>query len=231
MKSRLFLLFLALCFIQCDDFLEEQSQSEVRPSTVSDMEKILESGAYPTQSAGRLFNRRTEIFTDNVRSNIVEVGLAAQKEKELWQFRWDRSMFNEDGGGQDITFWSIPYEQIKGCNIVLEYVDQMDGSEVKKEHIKGEAYVLRGLYYYMLVNFFSLPYNYGDPAKNPGVPLKLNTGVTDEKFKRNSVAECYGQILKDMELGTRMMKESQEKQSNNILRLRFTAGYALFIFT
>ena len=227
MKSRLFLLFLALCFIQCDDFLEEQSQSEVRPSTVSDMEKILESGAYPTQSAGRLFNRRTEIFTDNVRSNIVEVGLAAQKEKELWQFRWDRSMFNEDGGGQDITFWSIPYEQIKGCNIVLEYVDQMDGSEVKKEHIKGEAYVLRGLYYYMLVNFFSLPYNYGDPAKNPGVPLKLNTGVTDEKFKRNSVAECYGQILKDMELGTRMMKESQEKQSNNILRLRFTAGYAL----
>ena len=74
MKSKLFLLFLALCFIQCDDFLEEQSQSEVRPSTVSDMEKILESGAYPTEEMGALMNRKTEIFTDNVRSNIVEAG-------------------------------------------------------------------------------------------------------------------------------------------------------------
>ena len=42
MKSKLLLLFLALGFIQCSDFLEEQSQSEIRPSTVADMEKILE---------------------------------------------------------------------------------------------------------------------------------------------------------------------------------------------
>lgn len=227
MKSRLFLLFLALCFIQCGDFLEEQSQSEVRPSTVSDMEKILESGAYPTQAAGRLFNRETEIFTDNVQSTIVDVGLVTRKESESWRFRWDEAMFHEDGGGSDITFWSTPYERIKGCNIVLEYTDEMDGSDVKKAHIKGEAYVLRGLYYYMLVNFFGAPYNGGDPTTNLGVPLKLVTGVTDEKFKRNTVAECYDQILKDILLGTQLMKENHERQSNDILRLRYPTGYAL----
>ena len=227
MKSKLFLLFLALCFIQCNDFLEEQSQSEVRPSTVSDMERILESGAYPTMAVGKLLNRGTEIFTDNVQSMIVETGLTSRKESERWRFSWDPLMFHEDGGGSDITYWTKPYEQIKGCNLVLEYVDGMDGSEIKKNHIKGEAYVLRGLYYYMLVNFFGAPYNHGDPTQSMGVPLKLNTGVTDEKFKRNSVAACYEQILKDIELGTQMMKENQEKQSNSLLRLRYPAGYAL----
>ncbi|MBC5622025.1 RagB/SusD family nutrient uptake outer membrane protein [Butyricimonas hominis] len=227
MKSKLFLLFLALCFIQCDDFLEEQSQSEVRPSTVSDMEKILESGAYPTEEMGALMNRKTEIFTDNVRSNIVEAGYQAQKENEMWRFRWDLLMFNEDGGGNDISFWKVPYERIMGCNLVLEYIDQMAGSDVKKAHIKGESYVLRGLYYYILVNFFGVPYNYGDPTINSGVPLKLNTGVTDEKFKRNSVAECYEQILEDLETGTRLMKEGQEAQSNDVLRLRYPVGWAL----
>ena len=50
MKSKLLLLFLALGFIQCSDFLEEQSQSEIRPSTVADMEKILETMAYPNNA-------------------------------------------------------------------------------------------------------------------------------------------------------------------------------------
>ena len=228
MKSKLLLLFLAFCFIQCSDFLEEQSQSEIRPSTVSDMEKILETMAYPTFDVGTLLNRKTEIFTDNVKSNMVgEASYISVKEKELWRFRWDAQMFNEGGGGEDITFWSKPYERIKGCNLVLEYVDQMMGDETKKGHMKGEVYALRAYYYYMLVNFFGLPYNYGDPKVNLGVPLKLITGVTDEKFKRNTVAECYNQIIKDLNTGIDLMKANQEKASNLIARMRYVAGYAL----
>ena len=41
MKSRLFILFLALSFVRCNDFLEEKSQDEIRPSTVTDMSKIM----------------------------------------------------------------------------------------------------------------------------------------------------------------------------------------------
>lgn len=228
MRSKLLLLFLAFCFIQCSGFLEEQSQSEIRPSTVSDMEKILETMAYPTSEVGTLLARKTEIFTDNVRSNIVtEASYISMKEKELWRFRWDLQMFNTGGGGQDITFWSLPYDRIKGCHLIIEYIDDMHGDDNRKAHMKGEVYALRAYYYYMLVNFFGLPYNYGDPSKNPGVPLKLTSGVTDEKFKRNSVKECYEQIIKDLNAGIDLMKAHQEGESKLIGRMRYIAGYAL----
>mgnify|MGYP007126508715 CR=1 FL=1 len=52
-----------------------------------------------------------------------------------------------------------------------------------------------------------MPYNEGDPAKNPGVPLKLSMEVTGELLPRNSVAEVYGQIEKDLLEGTALLKK------------------------
>ena len=228
MKLKILITFLALWFVGCDDFLEEQSQSEVRPSTVTDMEKILESDAYFSIAEGHLFNRKTDIFTDDIQCNLLDyASQKIQKENERYRFIWDVMMFNDEGGGQDISFWSVPYERIKGCNVVLEYIDGMSGDEVKKEHLRGEAYTLRGFYYYMLVNFFGKPYNHEDPTKSLGVPLKLVTGVTNERFKRNTVAECYERIVKDLSKGTEIMLANKEGASKKSERLKYLAGYAL----
>ena len=234
MKSRLLaLLFLPFLFGQCNGFLEEVSQTEIRPSTIRDMEKIIESDAYPAMLTnsenirGWLFNRATDIFTDDVKSNIVKNELLTRKEEERYRFAWDNTMFDEGGGGYDISFWEVPYERIKGCNIVLEYTDQMEGEQERKDYVKGEAYVLRGWYYYFLVNCFGLPYTYGDPTVNPGVPLKLVTGVTDEHLKRATVAECYDQIVTDMKTGLDMMRAGIEYESADVLRLTCVAVHGL----
>ena len=206
MKNGLYslLITLGLCY-GCSDFLEEKSQSEVRPSTVTDMEKILEGEAYPTE--GYLFGDETFYFTDNIKcdneTNAIE---ERKKEKRRWYFTWDPEMFNEAGGGEDITFWSVPYDRIKGCNIVLDYIDGMEGNEIKREYLRGEAYALRGFYYMMLVNFFGMPYTVGNPEQEPGVPLKLVSGVSDELFSRNSVAEVYRRIESDLLEGSRLMR-------------------------
>lgn len=227
MKSKLFLLFLALSFVRCNGFLEEKSQSEIRPSTVTDMSKIMESEAYFSVGEGALFNRKTDIFTDNITCTaITDAGLQIQKENDHWRFRWDPKMFDEGGGGEDLSFWKIPYERIKGCNVVLEYVDGMEGNEGRKEHLKGEAYALRGFYYYMLVNFFGLPYNYGDPTRNLGVPLKLVSGVTDELFTRNTVEECYASIVKDLTMGIAMMEKNKGVHVSKI-HFTYLAAYAM----
>lgn len=228
MKSRLLaLLFLPFLFGQCNGFLEEVSQTEIRPSTVRDMEKIIESDAYPSEANGLLLNRVTDIFTDDVKSNVVEEKFLSQKENERYRFAWDNTMFDEGGGGLDISLWQVPYERVKGCNIVIEYADQMEGEQERIDYVKGEAYVLRGWYYYFLVNFFGLPYTYGDPATNVGVPLKLVTGVTDEHLKRNTVAECYDQIVKDMQNGLDMMRSGIEYEPADLTRLNCTAVHGL----
>ena len=229
MKSRLFIILMAGVALGCSDFLEETSQTEIRPSTVRDMEKILESEAYFSGEEGYIFNRGTDIFTDDVKSNVLDDGSSATvtKENQRYRFAWDRTMFDEVGGGEDISFWSNPYERINRCNLVLEYINGMDGDEVERNHIRGEAYTLRGFYYFMLVNFFGLPYNYGDPTRNPGVPVKLDSGVTDDRLARNSVSECYEQIERDLLRGTAMMKANKDAQSIKLTRLNYLAGYAL----
>ena len=42
MRSNVIIILLLWGLTGCSDFLEEKSQSEIRPSTVRDMEKILE---------------------------------------------------------------------------------------------------------------------------------------------------------------------------------------------
>lgn len=228
MRSKILILILTLGIFGCEDFLEEKSQSEVRPSTVKDMEKILEAEAYFGREEGTIFNRATDIFTDDIACNMVtNATMITQKMQERYRFEWDRTMFDEGGGGVDVSFWDLPYQRIKGCNVVLDYVEDMDGDLVKREHIRGEAYALRGFYYMMLVNLFGMPYNHGDATKNPGVPLKLISGVSSERFRRNSVTECYVQIEKDLLRGAELMKANAEKQSVKLTRMNYLTAYAL----
>lgn len=230
MKNKKYILSSLLLMLSwgCSDFLEEQSQSEIRPSTVNDMEKLLEGEAYFTETEGTVFNYATDIFTDNISSNKLNKpsGLP-RKLKERFRYAWESNMFNEGGGGEDLSFWKAPYDRIKGCNVILDYIDEMDGDENKRDYLKGEAYVLRGFYYFQLVNFFGLPYSYGDPKENAGVPLKLYSGVTDDKLTRASVADCYKQIEEDLLKGAELMKANQQCQSALITRLNHLAAYGL----
>ena len=217
--------FVSLFLSGCDGFLEEKSQDEVRPSTVTDMEKILLGDAYFSKADGLLFNYGTDIFSDDMMNNAV-IDSKDQRKKDLApRFRWERDMFDESCGYEDLSFWKIPYERIKGCNLVIEYMPNMQGDERKREHIIGEAHVLRGYYYMFLVNCFGWAYNYGDPVENLGVPLKLISGVTEELFTRNTVAEVYEQIEKDLLKGIQLMEENTMEFYFN--RLNAAAGYAL----
>ncbi len=99
---------------------------------------------------------------------------------------------------------------------------------IKREHIRGEAYVLRGLYHFYLVNFFGAPYNFGDPTQNPGIPLKISSGVsTDERPTRASVADCYEQIEKDLQEGTALMSANRSEASSKANRINYLVGYTL----
>lgn len=235
MKTKILILFLTYSLAGCDGFLEEQSQTEIRPSTVLDMEKLLEGEAYCTEKDA-VFSDATDIFTDDNMCNVVSKKNKQQlnlKEHDKYKFIWSNTMFNDNGdGSSDIDLWQTPYKYIKGSNVILDYIDDMiaDGKEgeIRREHLKGEALVLRGLYHFYLLNFFGLPYNHGDPAQNLGVPLKLISGVTTDEYpKREMVAECYKQIEQDLLEGTQLMSENREEASEKIKRIDYLLGYTL----
>ena len=181
MKIIVILLF-ALGLLGCSDFLKESSQDEIRPSTVDDMDQLLNGEAYTELYTDYLLGV-TDIFTDDIQCRGASIYYPNDKtklEKERWKFGWQKDMFDEGGGGNIISYWELPYRKIKGCNVVLDYLDEVRGDDARRENLRGEALTLRGFYYLMLVNFFGQPYNIGDPEKNPGVPLKLRRDVTEQ---------------------------------------------------
>ena len=214
---KIYLLFVLLAFTfayGCSDFLEEASQDEVKPSTVEDLEQIMLGDCYfnpnstASGSSGANFFSITDIFTDNLQCYGVG-GNAFQNTYDARdaQFLWEDNMFTENGDGDDARFWQQPYNGIGACNVVLDFLDEMIGETEYREHVRGEALVLRAYYYFHLVNFFGMPYNNGDPSVNLGVPLQLTSDVVNEGGSRNTVKEVYDQIVSDLLCGYELMKE------------------------
>lgn len=186
----------------CSDFLEESSQDEVRPSTVDELMQLMVGEGYPMRGVMDCF---LDLLTDDAEclgSNGSPASLTATQNARP-VFMWSKDMFEELAasvpGTQGINVWETYYRKIMGCNVVLGYVDRVTGNHAQRENLRGQALAMRSYYYFMLVNLFGQPYNMGDPEKNLGVPLKLQMEVTDEFFKRNTVAEVYRQVIADLQ--------------------------------
>lgn len=129
-----------------------------------------------------------EMRSDNTFFTIYQANRGLEKAREAYpQFTDDAtasSVPNSPG-----SRWSASYRGIAYLNTIIDQLAvKNDFSAEFKNSILGEAFFLRALYYYGLVTHFG------------GVPLQL-TAITDpqESFQpRNSVAEVYTQIKKDL---------------------------------
>lgn len=220
MKRLLYILIAALTVSGgCKKFLEEQSQDEVRPSTVQELNSIMSSDGYPylsTNNSATRLNIMADMITDDVQcfggQGFVSYQLVARSGKG--PYTWSRQMFEDvllgDGlsNTKNVNSWAIIYKRIAGCNVVLNYVDKVSGSQSEKENLRGQALAMRGYYYFNLVNMFGRPYN--DPASNPeislAVPLKLTMEVGDEFLKRNTVAQVYSQVETDLKQAADLLR-------------------------
>lgn len=97
--------------------------------------------------------------------------------------------------------WELGYRTIGNCNEVIDRVKALGNASTDDETIMmGENYYVRALCYFLLVNEFAQPYS-NNPTQNPGLPLKLKPGITDEDMpkSRSTVAEVYEQVVKDLQ--------------------------------
>lgn len=107
-------------------------------------------------------------------------------------------------------FWAAPYSGIMQVNYFLEQVDDFvkkhdlkDGEAELIDLYKAEAKFMRAYYNYMLVYYFCGNYDAATAtAPASGIPICLKyypTEKRDEYPGRNTLAETYTQIEKDIE--------------------------------
>ena len=97
--------------------------------------------------------------------------------------------------------WFMQYLGIQRANVVLNRLALYDGDAISEEdrnRIAGEAYFLRGWFYFQLARYFG------------EVPLVLTetTDIDDMDTRKASLAEVYDRVIKDYEEAERLLPET-----------------------
>ncbi len=186
-KISLFLTILTL--ISCSDFLDEIPDNRTIIDTPDEVRKLL-GKAY----TGSHYAMLTELSSDNVIDDGEEnpYNEVAYEEMAYWK---DVTVANND---DPLSFWGNTYNAIATANLALQHIEEMPGANLTAE--KAEALVARAYAYFSLVNVFGKHYNPKTSDKDLGVPYVVKKESTlSPKYKRNSVAEVYANIDKDLQ--------------------------------
>lgn len=151
-------------------------------------------GSYDALSSGSLYGGNIQVFGD----------LMAASGELNWTGTFNT--YREVYGNSMLTtnpiilnLWAAGYGTINVANNVIANIDKVNASDRNK--VKGEALFIRGTVLFELTRFFAKAYNDGNASTNPGVVIRTTPteGYSSVDFpSRNTVAECYTQILADL---------------------------------
>ena len=213
-------LFGVVCSWACDDFLEETSQNEMKPSSADDLQQLLNGEVYVAgHSSDNIFHMYLELLTDNVSCRFVDDTWRLPLYEQYYPvYTWQDDMYElleTNGKTQGIDTYAHYYRGIKGCNVVLDMLDKVTGSDAQKANVEGQALAMRGYFYFMLVNLYAQPYNAPgiDVNEALGVPLILRSEVKDDYPFRASIASVYESIESDLLRALDLLKENGQENS------------------
>lgn len=203
-KIYLFLVLIIVGATSCGDFIEEYSQNLSYVNTMDDLEETLLGGGYWVYTKGGAENylyfliaMDDDVAMASISHSESTVGYRLRR-FFTWQVEpWATDDDNDKMYGTD-KCWARFYERIAVCNSVLNDVERFKDDE-RYSQIKGEALFLRAFYYFYMVNIWGEPYDKNTAGVKLGVPLKTFPQIVDLDFSRNTVGECYQQIVDDVE--------------------------------
>lgn len=164
--------------------------SETSIKQLSDIEFTL-NGIYSTMQNSNAYSGRLMYYGD-VTGDDMQAVSATKRTGDYYRFT-----YNKDNGPS--THWSYLYSIIQNCNLILMNVDKLtieEGDESYRDDLKGQALAIRGLALFDLTRFFGYPY-LKDNGASLGVPIVKDLSTIDSKPARNTVAQCYTEIISD----------------------------------
>jgi len=168
--------------------------------TISDFKAAI-IGIYDQLQSPSLYGRYTLLVPD-VMGRDVKQNAQANRAKAWAEYNGSTSTTHRI----DRWFWARYYEAINMANKIINAKYDPPTDEAKKEYeqVLGEAHALRALCYFDLVRIFAQHYTFTPDASHPGVPIVLQSDVT-QKPARNTVKEVYDQVISDFTKGIELM--------------------------
>jgi len=165
-------------------------------ATEADIQVALR-GAYAGFRATDFFGRTVPLLGDLMADNTYQSLTNTNRYTAFNLYNFTSADGNVAG------FWTAAYNTILRANNIINASPKIT-NQANVNQYKGEAYAIRALCYFYLVQYFARPYT--DDPNGAGVPIVL-TYDANAKPARNTVKEVYTQILSDLTQATSLMTQ------------------------
>jgi len=184
--SKYIVLFVAaIAVTSCDDYLDITPVGRVIPETL-DQYRALLTAAYSNYPEHKSL---TAVRTDELVLNDLNDEINIYKDVYFWKDS------NPDKITQAFHYQEL-YNIIFYTNVIINEVPSKLDNSSETNQLLGEAYALRALANFDLVNLFGKPYNPATAASDKGVPLALEIDL-ENVYKPETVEVIYNQIISD----------------------------------
>ena len=184
--SKYILLFVAAIAVSsCDDYLDITPVGRVIPETLDQYRAVLTQGyaTYPEHKS------LTAVRTDELTMNEFSDEINVYRDIYIWKD------INPDRFTTTFQYQDL-YTVIFYTNVIINEAKSKLADSPEKNQLVGEAYALRAMAYFDLVNLFAKPYNAATAGSDKGIPLALEIDL-EQVFVPQSVEVVYNQIISD----------------------------------
>ncbi len=205
-----FAVFSIFLSMSCDkEWLDEKQDIKlIVPSTLSDMELLLNEDVFQLDARGA-----SEIACDDYEFTSEQFNSlynGVDRDMITW-----KSMEIPKYGDKSLDEWDLSYSEIQITNIVLEGLEKIQLNESNKlqfNRIKGTALYHRAKQHLNLVMTFCKYYDKESADIDPGIPLKLSSNI-NEKVIRASLENTYSKIILDLKQAANLLPSTQSNQT------------------
>jgi hypothetical protein len=216
---------LAIGLQSCNKWLLEDSGDLMIPQSVLEFVPLLQGEAYP-----HTFNADVNWFvlmTDDVEVGIFERNMANPQAgwhdgfdvlsggEGRYAFRWDMDIEERISD----NFWTRRYRNILGANTIIANLPAMDYTEAQVgrfHHLAAQAYALRALNYFWLVNTYALPWS-PENLDKPGVILRETPDISTDPRQRATIGTIWEFINVDLKRAEQHMKQAEVSPNRHLI--------------
>lgn len=182
---------LAICACNKNDFLDSKPKTSIIvPTSLEELRAMLDNtGIFTASPSLGLLACDDYYLTGTTWQSLSEL--------EHNSYTWEKDLY---GANRNADEWSIPWQQVLFCNIVLEQLAKLTPTAQQQNewnNIKGTALFLRAYAFNSLLQNFATAYDPATAATDLGIPLKLDADI-HHLLKRASVADGYNQLIGDL---------------------------------